>query len=146
MAAVKDILGETVINSEGEEVIVEQICKDKIAIGIYFSAQWCSPCRSFTPILKRFFEENAKDFAVVFVSSDIDQSAFDEYFSTMPWYAVQYTDTELKEQLTAKYKIRGTPSIVVLRPGGEVIEENGRSTIQTASRNSYMFPDKWKIH
>jgi hypothetical protein len=33
MAAVKDILGETVINSEGEEVIVEQICKDKIAIG-----------------------------------------------------------------------------------------------------------------
>jgi thiol-disulfide isomerase/thioredoxin len=64
--------------------------------GIYFSAQWCSPCRSFTPILKRFFEENTKDFAVVFVSSDIDQSAFDEYFSTMPWYAVPYTDTELK--------------------------------------------------
>ncbi|XP_060577147.1 uncharacterized protein LOC132734425 [Ruditapes philippinarum] len=146
MAAVKDILGETVINSDGEEVIVEQICKDKIAIGIYFSAQWCSPCRSFTPILKRFSEENAKDFAVVFVSSDIDQSAFDEYFSTMPWYAVPYTDTELKEQLTTKYKIRGTPSIVVLRPDGEVIEENGRSTIQSASRNSYMFPDKWKLH
>ena len=34
-------------------------------IGLYFSAGWCPPCRTFSPTLKEFREQNKGDFEVV---------------------------------------------------------------------------------
>ena len=40
-------------------------------IGLYFSAGWCPPCRSFSPVPSRNFrEQNKDDFEVVMVSAD----------------------------------------------------------------------------
>ncbi|XP_053372685.1 uncharacterized protein LOC123560570 [Mercenaria mercenaria] len=143
MAAIMELVGESVIDGKGNEVSVKEICKDKTVIGIYFSASWCPPCRSFTPVLSRFHKANDKDLVVIFVSSDIDQASFDEYFGEMPWYAVPYSSSNKKEQLREKYASRGIPNLVVLRPNGEIIEANGRRTVQEAAQNN-IFPEKWK--
>ena len=61
------------------------------SIGIYFSAHWCPPCRTFTPKLAEIYKEAQKDsqsFRMVFVSCDRDENSFNEYRSTMPWPAV----------------------------------------------------------
>eukprot|EP00961_Rhodomonas_salina_P254156 3434805-Rhodomonas_salina.2 len=68
-------------------------------VGIYFSAHWCGPCRSFTPKLVAMYEElkaGGKKFEVIFVSSDKDQDAFDKYFGSMPWLALPFEDRDLK--------------------------------------------------
>merc|ERR1719371_51857 len=56
-------------------------------VGIYFSAHWCPPCRGFTPQLAKAYSEHlkAKDLEIVFVSSDKDEAAFNDYFGEMPW-------------------------------------------------------------
>merc|ERR1712023_590324 len=43
-------------------------------VGIYFSAHWCPPCRSFTPMLAKAYTSHlkSKNFEIVFVSSDQD--------------------------------------------------------------------------
>ena len=64
-------------------------------IGIYFSAEWCPPCKGFTPKLVEFYNKlKASDqslkIEVVFVSWDKDEHAFTEYFGTMPWLALPF--------------------------------------------------------
>ena len=95
------LLGENVIKNNGDTFSVKSLCgKDKI-IGIYFSANWCPPCRNFTPKLTDFYEqikksEKGSSFEIVFVSWDKDDASFREHFKTMPWLAVPYSDRERK--------------------------------------------------
>jgi thiol-disulfide isomerase/thioredoxin len=51
----------------------------------YFSAHWCPPCRSFTPLLSKFYKRHAasKDFEIIFVSNDKDEAEFNAYFASM---------------------------------------------------------------
>lgn len=59
-----------------------------------FRAHWCPPCRKFTPMLAKLYQdlndEKKKKFEIVFVSSDEDEPSFKEYFQTMPWKALPY--------------------------------------------------------
>lgn len=61
---------------------------------IDFSAHWCPPCRRFTPKLadayKNVSDDMKKNFDIVFISLDEQQSEFDEYFKEMPWKALPY--------------------------------------------------------
>ena len=64
-AGLEELFPGTLLDSDGKEV-----SKDSLAgktVGIYFSAHWCPPCRSFTPNLVKFRDKNKKDFEVVFV-------------------------------------------------------------------------------
>ena len=67
------------LHSKDGEIDTSTALKDKV-VGIYFSAHWCPPCRSFTPELAKTYklltEEQQKHFEIVFVSSDNDESGF----------------------------------------------------------------------
>merc|ERR1712022_17660 len=65
---------------------------DVDAVGIYFSAHWCPPCRGFTPKLAEAYTQHlkAKNLEVVFVSSDQDAGAFRSYYNSMPWLALPF--------------------------------------------------------
>jgi len=103
----------------------------KSGVLVYFSAHWCPPCRGFTPKLAEFYTKHAaaKGFEVVFVSSDRDQKAFDEYYAEMPWLALPFSDRDAKGALSKKYKVKGIPSLVVLGPDGNVVTTNGRQKV-----------------
>jgi nucleoredoxin len=48
---------------------------------LYFSAQWCPPCRQFTPLLKQFYESlPAGALQIVFVSRDKSVGEFWSYY------------------------------------------------------------------
>lgn len=117
-----------ILNSKGKTVS-SKVLKDKI-VGIYFSAQWCPPCRNFTPALVEFRDKNAKDFEVVFVSSDRsleDQLKYMEKYG-MKWYALPHGSDEANE-LKKKYEVRGIPSLVIVDAEGKTITKNGRSDV-----------------
>merc|ERR1719460_2340293 len=102
-------------------------------IGIYFSAHWCPPCRGFTPKLAEMYKSTfqAKGLEIVFASSDKDEAAFNEYYADMPWLALPYSNRELKESLSKKYKVRGIPSFVILDSDGNTITTEGRDEIMS---------------
>jgi len=64
--------------------------KKGYVICLYFSAHWCPPCKSFTPILANFYKEINRDkkrLEIIFMSMDKTEQEFKNYFSTMPWLA-----------------------------------------------------------
>jgi len=118
---------------------------DVDAVGIYFSAHWCGPCRGFTPQLAKAYTQMkaaGKKFEVVFASSDQGQEAFDSYHAEMPWLAIDYADRAKKDALSKKYKVSGIPSFVIVdAKTGELITTDGRSAI-TSDPTGESFP--WK--
>jgi len=128
--ALVDLFGDTLLTSDGQKPTGEALA-GKTAIGIYFSAHWCPPCRGFTPKLAEMFKDayEAKGMAIVFASSDKDEGAFKEYFGEMPWFALPYAARDKKEELSKKYKVQGIPSFVIVDPEGKTITTDGRSAV-----------------
>lgn len=88
-------------------------------VGIYFSANWCQPCHKFTPVLANAYEQLKNydpGFEIVFVSSDEDMGAFNEYRALMPWLAIPFSDLESKRSLNRRFDIEGIPCLIVLQP------------------------------
>lgn len=88
-------------------------------IGLYFAANWYPPCRNFTKVLISAYEQiksSGSNFEVVFVSSDEDLEAFDNYRALMPWLAVPFSDLETKKALNKRFDVEGIPCLVILQP------------------------------
>jgi len=107
-------------------------------VALYFSAHWCPPCRAFTPVLAQLAESLVEDPAnpaiqFVFVSSDHDEEAFQEYWTTMGFAAVQFggEGEEDRRKLQVHYKVRGLPTLLVVDAAtGRLIDRDARSTVQ----------------
>jgi len=101
-------------------------------VGLYFSAHWCPPCRGFTPKLAAYYnkvKETTDNFEIIFVSSDRNQGAFDEYYAEHPWLALPFSDRDMKGTLSSKFKVQGIPTLVLINPAGEMYNDKGRQII-----------------
>merc|ERR1711939_503298 len=113
-----------VVDKAGAEHSLATMAADCDAVGLYFSAHWCGPCRGFTPKLAEIYTDlvaAGKSLEIVFVSSDRDEKSFDDYFKEMPWLALPYAKRTEKELLSDTFGVSGIPSFVVLRPDGTVL-------------------------
>jgi len=122
------LLPEKIFTADGKEV-----SRDMLAgkfIGIYFSAHWCPPCRMFTPMLVEFRDNNKDEFEVVFASSDRSKKAQFDYMeeAKMKWYTLPLKGKE-SNAMSARYQVRGIPSLVILDPNGKTITKNGRNDV-----------------
>jgi len=131
MTAFTDLLGPTLKTKEGDKP-TDTVLAGKTAVGLYFSAHWCPPCRGFTPQLAKAYTDayKAKGMEIVFVSSDRDEDAFNEYYAEQPWVTLPYSARDLKAKLSKKYKVSGIPSFVILDgETAETITKDGRSAV-----------------
>lgn len=103
------------------------------ATALYFSAHWCPPCRGFTPKLVEWYKNDlqTKGLDVVFVSSDRDESSFKEYFADQPWHALEYSQRQVKEDLSKALGINGIPSLVIIDKDFSVINKDGRAAVSS---------------
>ena len=73
-----ELFGDKLQSKDGEVPTADTL-NGKV-VGVYFSAHWCPPCRSFTPELANCYKllsgEQGKNFEIVFVSSDNDEAGF----------------------------------------------------------------------
>ncbi|KAJ6819685.1 putative nucleoredoxin 2 isoform X1 [Iris pallida] len=115
------------ISPSGVKVFVKDM-EDTNTIGLYFGANWYSPCESFTPVLASVYhrlKSEGRKFEVVFVSSDEDQASFDRFRGGMPWPAIPFGDLRSKRSLTRRFQIEGIPSLVILGPDGGLVCSDG---------------------
>jgi len=127
------LLGDMLLTKAGEASTASALQGAK-HVALYFSAHWCPPCRSFTPQLAKVYtelkEKHGDAFQLVFVSSDHDEEAFSEYYGTMPWLALPFSERERKGALSSKFGVRGIPSLIMLEAEtGKVIGKDCRSAV-----------------
>jgi len=114
-----------------------EVLAGKKVIGLYFSADWCGPCRQFTPDLVNFYKRmnnrrGKKDqFEIIWVSRCRDSNAYVQYFAHMPWLALPAEEAmgERGQWLSQKYKTKGIPHLVLLDDLGNTITIDGRTKI-----------------
>ncbi|XP_067032909.1 nucleoredoxin-like [Acropora muricata] len=119
----------TLINNQNEKKNIDEV-KGKV-LGLYFSAHWCPPCRSFTPQLVQAYKtlkESGQAFEIIFLTSDRSEDGFNEYFKEMPWLAVPYGNERVKE-LSGLFSVQGIPTLILLDEKHEIITLNGRSCV-----------------
>ena len=146
-AKLASMIGATLEDKSGESFKTADVLKGKKHVLLYFSAGWCGPCRVFTPDLVKFAKANAdaKDFAIIFVSSDRTKDAQMEYLKkyNMPFFTIPF-DAPGNQAVKLAYAGGGIPNLVVLDDSGNALkgsyETDGKYTPK--NRESYVGPQK----
>lgn len=142
-ASLEELVGPELTDADGDKVATSSL-QGKV-IGLYFSASWCGPCRAFTPELVKFRDRKDDQFEVVFVSSDRsadDQKAYMKDYD-MEWPAIPF-DSPLRQELGAKYGIRGIPSLVIIDDQGNLITKDGRSGLGGSDSDARKALREWR--
>ena len=130
------LIPDTLLNKEGTEISTDSL-QGKY-VGLYFSASWCGPCRSFTPELIRFRNEHAEQFEVVLVGGDgtaKDQAKYVKKYD-MPWLSMINQSDEAR-QANESFGVKYIPFLVILDPSGNVVSKEGVKEIR-ALKNEAM--------
>lgn len=127
-ASLEEVLGPELVTAEGKSVSTADL-EGKV-IGLYFSAEWCPPCRTFTPVLAKFREANKADFEVVLVSGDNSAASQQAYMKkySMEWLAIPF-EAPQRNRAYDRFGVRGIPALVVVDGNGKLLERDGRSQI-----------------
>ncbi len=102
--------------------------ENKKLIALYFSAQWCGPCKKFTPQLVDYYNRVAPqhpEFEIVFCSADRSADAMQKYMRAekMPWPAIEFQKLEANEVIR-RYAGKGIPCLVLVDPSGRVVSDS----------------------
>ena len=125
---------------------------------LYFSASWCPPCQSFTPILADFYQRYPDQMEIIYISSDRNVTEFTKYytskmelFSTIHPFDATASDvtTTLRKQLPHVFQISGIPTLVVLHmassePGIRFVTDQGRMDLLNHQNQLDTVWTKWK--
>ncbi|NXQ84971.1 NXNL1 protein, partial [Nyctibius grandis] len=129
-------------NRERDEVETERelgrALENKVLL-LYFGSGRCPRCRRFSPLLKDFFVrltdefyvERASQLVLVYVSRDETEEQQSAFLRTMPkrWLALPFGDGFGRE-LGLRFAVSEVPTVVVLKPNGEVIAANAVEEIE----------------
>ena len=74
----------------------------------YFSATWCGPCQTFTPIMNEIANEG---------------------------HSVQFIDIDQQGDLAQQYNVRSVPTVVIEQNGSEVNRLIGATTKRVILEN-----------
>jgi nucleoredoxin len=96
-------------------------------VAIYYSAQWCPPCRAFSPELVKFYNEIKPahpEFELIFVSRDNSEGDMLSYMKSdsMPWPALKFGFGRTKQ--ASRYAGTGIPCLVLTDATGKVLSHS----------------------
>jgi nucleoredoxin len=148
----EDLLGpECLTDAQTKPQPTLSVLVDYPLVALYFSASWCPPCRSFSPLLKEFYttvNSNSKQVAVVYVSSDHKFDEFVTYYESMPWYAIPPNATDVKNSLAQRMQITGIPALIVIESAtGKLVSMTARQQVQGVAKDpakSKALVEEWK--
>jgi nucleoredoxin len=98
--------------------------------GLYFSASWCPPCRSFTPELVDAYGKIRAlypEFEIVLISRDRSPADMLAYLrdDRMPWPALAWSAIREAREIN-RYAGSGIPCLVLINEEGKVLSDSYR--------------------
>ncbi|CAG5928908.1 unnamed protein product [Menidia menidia] len=123
-------------NSDQDELNTEReiigILENRILL-LFFACAECEKCQKFVPVLNNFFKrlkdpiyiEYPKLLALVYISLDQSEQQQEKFLRELhkKMLFVAFEDPYRKE-LQAMFRVKDTPTVVVLRPDGSVLSPN----------------------
>ncbi|KAL9226928.1 hypothetical protein vseg_002685 [Gypsophila vaccaria] len=134
-----------ILASQGVEFLVSTNGKvpwSKLAgktVCLYFSANWCKPCKTFTTQLLHFYnflKNKGENLEIVFISSDRDEGAYIEHYKDMPWLAVPY-DMITYRRLARHFNVKHIPALVPLSSDEKSSEDDAVSLVEEYGADAY---------
>jgi nucleoredoxin len=124
----QDLFPGGLIDGEGNPVSLEVL--EGKAVGVYFSAHWCAPCRRFTPKLVAYRDAHRDDFEVVFVSGDRSEKKQFAYMKSagMKWPAVRF-QSRASKTLMERFVVEGFPTLVMVNAKGVPLTADGTTFV-----------------
>ena len=123
------------VDAKGNSVSVESVQGKMVCL--YFGASWCGICNVVIDPLKSLRKVAGEHVEVVLVGRDKSESEHFKYMEKkeMPWPCIKWSDAMAKDdnesrRLSGKYQAWGLPTVVLLSPTGEVLDEEARFKIQ----------------
>ncbi len=123
-------------------LLTDSVLKGRTVIGLYFSTDWCTPCKVFNPLLTKLYackhahctktNRNIPAFEVVLVSGCREARATEHYFSTMPWAAMLHAEATgaRGSALRDKFATTTIPALVLLDGEGAVLCRNAHERLR----------------
>jgi len=142
-ASLEELVGTELVDAGGQAVEVASL--DGKLIGLYFSAEWCPPCRTFTPSLVKLRDGRSAEFEVVFVSSDRsaeDQAAYMKNYN-MQWPAIPH-DSPKRAELKSRFDVSGIPALVIVDSEGNLVSRSGRREMGSSDSEARQALRDWK--
>jgi nucleoredoxin len=133
MSSIIDFIGEKLQTENGKSSIETESLDTVPIIALYFSANWCPPCKMFTEKLKSFYKEvnaTTKRLEIIWVSGDEEEEEYEEYFEKMPWTAMPFEPENAREDVTEKFDIASIPQLIVLNKDGSVKTSQGKKEVE----------------
>ncbi len=163
----KQSTGKNVATNDGAEYTIESCTTQSVLtkkkkpveyVLLYFSASWCPPCQSFTPVLADFYQQYQDSMEIIYISSDRDAPEFTKYytskmaFSTIHPFDATASDvtTTLRTKLPRVFQITGIPTLVVLHispekgTGIRFVTDQGRVDLLNHQNQFDAVWKKWK--
>ena len=81
------------------------IINQKVPVLVDFTADWCGPCKSMSPILKQLKSELKDSISIIKINIDKNQP------------------------LAAKYQVKGVPTFIIFKQGKQVWRQSGMQSI-----------------
>ncbi len=115
-----------------------KVVRGRMVVGIYFSADWCTPCVQFTPLLMSLHAsrrahgmaaaKSIPPFEVILVLRCHDAAATKQYFSKMPWTAMPHAESigHRGLALMEEFGVTSIPTLILLNGEGAVICREGQ--------------------
>lgn len=135
--SLQKILGDTLlVHGSNAPVSPEGLLKEDPpiqAIGLYFSKEYDTHCRSMDPQLIKWYNQGLrlKGLEIVLISDDTVETKFQHHFAGMPWKAVPFAETDLRNHLYETYEVHELPALVVIDTKARVIVKDGLRECQT---------------
>ena len=119
--SLQDLFGKDLRDAYGRKVDLASL-KGKI-IGVYFSAQWCAPCRKVTPQLVAARDANKDRFEIIFVSLDRSEVERRKYmhYSHMRWPTLPLGGEKSRE-LQRIFSTQGIPALGLIDAQGQILQ------------------------
>jgi hypothetical protein len=100
-------------SNSGKKKSFQTIQQDNDYLMLFFSAD--KYAFEFTSKLINFYNMHLnKKFEIIFVSSDQEESNFNEYFKEMPWLTLPFNKKNVKSYLSNLFEVNNIPFLVVL--------------------------------
>ncbi|XP_028781291.1 probable nucleoredoxin 3 isoform X2 [Neltuma alba] len=139
-----------ILEAEGVEFLLS--CEGQVPLSscngkticLFFSANWCRPCRTFMPHLVELYHtlrDRGVSLEIIFISFDRDEDAFQQHFKSMPWLTIPF-NVNLHRRLIDRYRVYRIPSFIPLSSKGIAVEEDWTSCIEDYGAEAYPFTNK----
>ncbi len=115
-----------------------KVVHGQTVVGIYFSADWCTPCVQFTPLLMSLHascrahgtaaSKSIPPFEVILVLRCHDAATTEQYFTKMPWTAMPHAESSghWGLALMEEFGVTLITALILLNGEGAVICRDGQ--------------------